>query len=58
MVSICKRFICRSSSYNRFWGVEKVLEIDLTEDEKLNFNNSIKAVQELFTAAKKLDPNL
>ena len=39
-------------------GVEKVVEIDLTEDEKLNFNNSIKAVQELFTAAKKLDPNL
>ena len=39
-------------------GVEKVVEIDLTDDEKLNFNNSIKAVQELFTAAKKLDPNL
>ena len=39
-------------------GVEKVVEIDLTDDEKLNFNNSIKAVQELFAAAKKLDPNL
>ena len=39
-------------------GVEKVVEIDLTDDEKLNFNNSIKAVQDLFTAAKKLDPNL
>ena len=39
-------------------GVEKVVEINLTEEEKLNFNNSIKAVQELFTAAKKIDPNL
>ena len=39
-------------------GVEKEVEIDLTDDEKLNFNNSIKAVQELFAAAKKLDPNL
>ncbi len=39
-------------------GVEKVVEINLTEEEKLNFNNSIKAVQELFTAAKKIDPSL
>ena len=39
-------------------GVEKVVEINLTEEEKLDFNNSIKAVQELFTAAKKIDPNL
>ena len=35
-------------------GVEKVIEIELTDDEKKQFNNSIKAVQELFDDAKKI----
>ena len=39
-------------------GVEKIIELDLTVEEKANFNNSIKAVKELFDAAKKIDPNL
>ena len=39
-------------------GVEKIIELDLTAEEKANFNNSIKAVKELFDAAKKIDPNL
>ena len=39
-------------------GVEKKIELDLTVEEKANFNNSIKAVKELFDAAKKIDPNL
>ena len=39
-------------------GVEKIIELDLTVEEKVNFNNSIKAVKELFDAAKKIDPNL
>ena len=39
-------------------GVEKIIELDLTIEEKANFNNSIKAVKELFDAAKKIDPNL
>ena len=29
-----------------------------TDEEKINFDNSIKAVQELFNAAKKIDPEL
>ena len=39
-------------------GVEKIVELDLSKEEKENFNRSIKAVQELFDAAKKIDPNL
>ena len=39
-------------------GVEKVVELNLTAEEKDNFEKSIKAVEELFNAAKKIDPSL
>tara|TARA_X000001036_G_scaffold432096_1_gene467460 strand:+ start:180 stop:1139 length:960 start_codon:yes stop_codon:yes gene_type:complete len=39
-------------------GVEKIVELNLSNEEKINFNNSIKSVQELFDAAKKIDPDL
>ena len=39
-------------------GVEKIIELELAGEEKINFDNSIKAVQELFNAAKKIDPEL
>ena len=39
-------------------GVEKIIEIDLSEDEKKQFNYSIDAVQKLFDAAKKINVNL
>jgi len=39
-------------------GIEKVVEIDLSNEEKKNFNQSMQAVQELFNAAKKIDPTL
>ena len=39
-------------------GVEKIIELDLSDDEKKKFNNSIKAVRELFDAAKKIDSGL
>ena len=39
-------------------GVEKVIEIKLSEEEKKQFDNSINAVQELFDAAKKIDSSL
>ena len=39
-------------------GVEKVIELDLSAEEKDNFDNSIKAVKDLFDAAKKIDPDL
>ena len=39
-------------------GVEKIIEINLDLEEKANFDKSVKAVQELFDAAKKIDPNL
>jgi malate dehydrogenase len=39
-------------------GVEKVVEIKLSEKEKKDFDNSIKSVQELFEAAKKIDNTL
>ncbi len=39
-------------------GIEKVVELDLSSEEKKNFDNSIRAVKELFDAAKKIDPDL
>jgi malate dehydrogenase len=39
-------------------GVEKVIELNLTPEEKNNFDNSAKAVKELFEAAKKIDDQL
>jgi len=39
-------------------GVEKIIEIDLSENEKINFDKSIDAVKELFEAAKKIDKSL
>jgi len=39
-------------------GVEKIIEITLDKDEKKNFDLSIKAVQELFEVAIKIDPSL
>ena len=39
-------------------GVEKVVELRLSEKEKIDFDKSINSVKELFDAAKKIDPNL
>jgi malate dehydrogenase len=39
-------------------GVEKVIELPLSQNEKKEFDNSIKAVQELFNTAKKIDKSL
>ena len=39
-------------------GVEKVIEIKVSEEEKKQFDNSIKAVEELFEAATKIDESL
>ena len=39
-------------------GVEKIIELKLSDQERQNFDKSIKAVQELFDAAKKIDKSL
>ena len=39
-------------------GVEKIIELNLHEQEKKNFENSIKSVKDLFVAAQKIDKNL
>ena len=39
-------------------GVEKVVEISLSNEEKEQFNLSIKAVKDLYQAAKNIDKNL
>ena len=39
-------------------GVEKVVEIKLSSEEKEQFDKSIKAVQDLFNAGKKIDTSL
>ena len=39
-------------------GVEKIEEIDLNENEKTEFNNSVEAVIKLWNAASKIDPDL
>ena len=39
-------------------GVERIEEIDLNENEKTEFNNSVEAVIKLWDAASKIDPDL
>ncbi len=39
-------------------GVEKVVEIELTEEAKANFQVSVDAVKELLVACKAIDPSL
>ena len=39
-------------------GIEKIVELSLGNEEKINFDNSINAVQDLFDAAKKIDNSL
>jgi malate dehydrogenase len=39
-------------------GVEKIVELTLSPEEKKDFNKSIAAVQDLFSAAKKIDSTL
>jgi len=39
-------------------GVEEIIKIDLSEEEKKKFDYSVKAVRELFEAAKKIDNSL
>ncbi len=39
-------------------GVEKIIEINLSDKEKEQFDLSIKAVQNLYQAAKNIDKNL
>jgi len=39
-------------------GVEKIIELNLNEEEKKSFDKSIEAVKELFEAALKIDPSL
>ena len=36
-------------------GIEKIVEIDLSSEEKQNFDHSINAVRELYEAAVKID---
>ena len=39
-------------------GIEQVVELDLDAEEKKHFDTSIEAVNELFDAAKNIDPSL
>ena len=39
-------------------GVEKIIELDLPTEERKGFENSVQTVQDLFDAAKKIDPAL
>ena len=39
-------------------GVEKIVELELSEEEKINFIKSVNSVKDLFEAAKKIDPSL
>ncbi|MGB8602918.1 MAG: malate dehydrogenase [Rhizomicrobium sp.] len=39
-------------------GVERIVELELTAEEKTAFNSSVAAVAELIVACKKLDPTL
>ena len=39
-------------------GVERIIEIELNEEEEVQFKNSVKAVNTLLDACKEIDPSL
>ena len=39
-------------------GVEKIIELNLSNLEKENFRKSVQSVKDLYNAAKKIDPSL
>ena len=39
-------------------GVEEIVKVDLSSEEKKQFNLSVKAVQDLYELAKNIDNNL
>ena len=39
-------------------GVEKIVELSLSNEEKKNFANSVESVKKLFEVAKKIDSKL
>ena len=39
-------------------GVEKIIKFELSKDEEAAFKNSVKSVQNLYDAAKKIDQDL
>jgi len=39
-------------------GVEKIIELDLNQEEKNNFDKSIQSVRDLYSAAQKIDKSL
>jgi len=39
-------------------GVEKIIELDLSSEEKINFDKSVETVKELYKAAQKIDKSL
>ena len=39
-------------------GVESIVEINLSDNEKKDFDHSISAVKELFEAARKIDKTI
>ena len=39
-------------------GVEKIIELKLSEEEKNNFDKSVKSVNDLFIVASKIDNSL
>ncbi len=39
-------------------GVEKIIELELSDKEKINFEKSVDTVKELFSAAQKIDQTL
>ena len=39
-------------------GVEKIIELNLSNEERLNFDKSVKSVKDLYNAAKKIDSDL
>ena len=39
-------------------GVEKIIELELSSEEKENFEKSVKTVRDLYDSAKKIDSSL
>ena len=46
--------MCGCSSFNWFKGIEKIIELELSTDEKKQFKKSSESVDELVKKCKKL----
>ena len=52
-----QRYLCWSTSYYRIWWRGKIIELDLTSEEKASFEKSVDQLK-IYLMQKKIDPSI